>query len=80
MCGAIFAIFFVPELKGRSLEETDELFDMNLWAWQFHNAKTIGIGARITQLEEGNVVAAVPGTDSPRPHDEKAEIEHALEV
>ena len=49
-----FAVFFVPELKGRSLEETDELFEMRLWAWQFNKAKTAGVGARIAQLEQGN--------------------------
>lgn len=50
----LFAIFFVPELTGRSLEEVDELFDANLWAWQFKSYQTSGIGHRITQLEEHN--------------------------
>ena len=27
----IFAVFFVPELKGRSLEEVDELFERQVW-------------------------------------------------
>ena len=49
-----FAIIFVPELKGRSLEETDELFEMRLWAWQFNTAQTSGVGARIARLEQGN--------------------------
>jgi hypothetical protein len=30
----LFAIIFVPELKGRSSDEIDELFKANLWAWQ----------------------------------------------
>lgn len=48
----IFAILFVPELKGRSLEEVDELFEANLWAWQFSKYETTGIGSRITRLED----------------------------
>lgn len=47
----IFAIFFVPELKGRSLEEVDELFEAKLWAWQFDKYQTEGVGSRIAYLE-----------------------------
>ncbi|KAJ5263518.1 general substrate transporter [Penicillium angulare] len=36
----LFAILFVPELKGRSLDEVDELFKANLWAWQFKDYRT----------------------------------------
>ena len=49
----IFFIFFLPELKGRSLEEVDELFERKLWAWQFSKAQTHGIGARIAAMEAG---------------------------
>lgn len=52
----IFGIFFIPELKGRSLEETDELFDAKLkWAWQFSSYKTQGTGARIAALQNDDV-------------------------
>ena len=54
--GIVFAVLFVPELKGRSLEETDELFEMRLWAWQFGKAETTGIGRRIARLEAGESV------------------------
>lgn len=54
--GVIFAVLFVPELKGRSLEETDELFEQRLWAWQFNKAQTTGIGRRIARLEAGESV------------------------
>lgn len=48
----IFAIFFVPELKGRSLEEVDELFEANLWAWQFDKYQTKDLSSRVARLEE----------------------------
>jgi hypothetical protein len=51
--GLIFAVLFVPELKGRSLEETDELFEQRLWAWQFKDAQTTGVGRRIAKLQAG---------------------------
>lgn len=51
----VFAVLCFPELKGRSLEETDELFERRLWAWQFAKAKTTGAGARIHALENGSV-------------------------
>jgi MFS family permease len=48
-----FFIFFTPELKGRSLEEVDELFERKLWPWQFSKAQTHGVGARIAAMEGG---------------------------
>jgi len=52
----IFAILFLPELAGRSLEEVDELFEKPRfrWGWQFKNAQTEGVGHRIAALESGN--------------------------
>ena len=51
--GLLFAIFFLPELRGRSLEEVDELFESPRfrWAWQFKNAQTTGLGARVAQIQ-----------------------------
>lgn len=54
--GVLFAIFFVPELKGRSLEEVDELFEAKIHAWEFKNYQTSGIGHRIAQLEERDAI------------------------
>ncbi|KJY01103.1 hypothetical protein TI39_contig303g00048 [Zymoseptoria brevis] len=54
---ATFGFFFGAELRGRSLEETDELFDHCLWGWQFSKYQSVGIGAKI---------AAVQGSDSVR--------------
>ncbi|CAL5868250.1 uncharacterized protein PFLUO_LOCUS2474 [Penicillium psychrofluorescens] len=47
----LFGIFFTPELKGRSLEEVDELFEAKLHAWQFKDFQTSGAGHRLTELE-----------------------------
>jgi hypothetical protein len=49
----IFAIFWVPELRGRSLEEVDELFETPKWGWQYAKVKTSGVGAAIARLEGG---------------------------
>ncbi len=55
----LFGIFLIPELKGRSLEETDELFDAGLmWGWQFPSYKTSGAGARLAALERDDTMTA----------------------
>lgn len=53
--GLLFAIFIVPELRGRSLEEVDELFERPKWGWQYASIKTSGYGAAITQIQQGNL-------------------------
>ena len=42
---------YSPELRGRSLEEVDELFEAGLQAWQFSSYKTRGTGALIAALQ-----------------------------
>ncbi|KAK3690548.1 general substrate transporter [Podospora appendiculata] len=39
ICG-IFYFLFLPELKGRTLEEIDELFERRVPAWKFKSTKT----------------------------------------
>lgn len=53
----LFGIFFTPELKGRSLEEVDELFETKLQAWQFKDLQTSGAGHRLTELERHDRIA-----------------------
>ncbi|GFZ46602.1 hypothetical protein JCM24511_03822 [Saitozyma sp. JCM 24511] len=72
----IFSIFFVPETKGRSLEELDEMFEAKLWAWQFSRYETKGVGHAIAELEadkagKENLVLDVLGV-----HDDKNVPEH----
>ncbi|OCF39373.1 hypothetical protein I317_06858 [Kwoniella heveanensis CBS 569] len=51
--GFIYAVLLLPELRGRSLEEVDELFENPRfrWGWQYQGVKTTGIGAEIANLE-----------------------------
>lgn len=48
---AIWVIFMIPELKGRSLEELDELFEKKVSVWRFGSYQTEGLGAQVRQLE-----------------------------
>ena len=45
---------------------------MKLWAWQFSSAKTMGIGRRIAELEEGHAEATMD-TKQPQPEQEGPE-------
>ncbi|KAL6243838.1 maltose permease [Rhinocladiella similis] len=53
---AIWAIFGLPELKGRSLEELDELFEVKppLAAWKFTKYQTTGFGRLVREIELGH--------------------------
>lgn len=37
----VFAVFFIPETKDRSLEEIDEMFMVGLPAWKFKGSSAI---------------------------------------
>lgn len=52
---AVWGWFFFPELKGRSLEEVDELFDAHIWAWQFGKYQTVGAAGLLTQVENEGI-------------------------
>ncbi|WVQ65533.1 hypothetical protein V865_003192 [Kwoniella europaea PYCC6329] len=59
--GLLYAIFLLPELRGRSLEEVDELFEKPRfrWGWQYKGVVTTGVGAQIANLESHNAAAAM---------------------
>ena len=50
---AVFwVLWMIPETKGRSLEELDEMFQANLKTRQFKKYTCTGLGAQLTSLEE----------------------------
>ncbi|KAJ4299246.1 hypothetical protein N0V90_004490 [Kalmusia sp. IMI 367209] len=49
--GAVWVWFCMPELKGRNLEEIDELFEARLPAWRFEKYETTGISHDIGALQ-----------------------------
>jgi hypothetical protein len=51
--GAVWAWFFMPELKGRSLEDIDELFDAGLPAWKFKQYECTGINREVLEGYRG---------------------------
>ena len=50
----VFGLFVIPELKGRSLEEVDELFEARLPAWKFASYRTQGTNAKIAALQNND--------------------------
>lgn len=50
--GAIWVWFFMPELKGRGLEEIDELFSAKLPAWRSKEFVGSGLGGAISNEKE----------------------------
>ncbi|EHL01872.1 putative High-affinity glucose transporter RGT2 [Glarea lozoyensis 74030] len=52
-----FVIFYVPELKGRSLEELDDMFQQKVSVFKFGKYRSVqGIGTIITQTEKKDAV------------------------
>ena len=47
----LWAFFFLPELKGRSLEELDEMFAARVPTSKFSRYVCSGIGADVTRLD-----------------------------
>lgn len=56
---SIWCWFFMPELKGRNLEEIDQLFEAGLPAWKFRKYQTEGISHDLAVLEHEGGVAKV---------------------
>ncbi|OBT77674.1 hypothetical protein VF21_03693 [Pseudogymnoascus sp. 05NY08] len=49
--GAVWVWFCMPELKGRNLEEIDQLFDANIPAWKFSSFETQGMSHDMSLFE-----------------------------
>lgn len=58
-----FVYFVVPEMKGRSLEELDEMFHSGVPAWRSKNFVSTGLGAQITSIQNTNSDRLVVGKD-----------------
>ncbi|GME57872.1 putative high-affinity glucose transporter protein [Neofusicoccum parvum] len=50
----VFVYLVVPEMRGRSLEELDEMFQAGVPAWRSRKFKGTGIGARVTAVQNAN--------------------------
>lgn len=55
--GAVWVWFCMPELKGRNLEEIDQLFDAKIPAWKFGSFETKGLSHEIAMLQAGDITA-----------------------
>lgn len=53
----VWASFFFPELKGRTLEEIDDLFAAKLPAWRFKGYETHGTARYLADLENEKEVS-----------------------
>lgn len=50
----MFVYLVVPEMRGRSLEELDEMFQAGVPAWRNRKFRGTGIGARVTAVQNAN--------------------------
>lgn len=55
LVAAAFIYFFLPEVKGRTLEEIDEMFEQRLPARKFETYKCVGPAALEATLKKGKV-------------------------
>ncbi|KAI4602587.1 hypothetical protein KJ359_007803 [Pestalotiopsis sp. 9143b] len=56
--GALWIWLCMPELKGRNLEEIDQLFDANLPAWKFASYETTGMSHDLATFENSKDIKA----------------------
>lgn len=61
--GALWVLICMPELKGRSLEEIDQLFDAKLPAWKFASFQTTGLSHEIAVLQKDGYEAGMVKSD-----------------
>ncbi|KAI1266295.1 general substrate transporter [Xylariaceae sp. FL1019] len=52
---SVWVWFFMPELKGKALEEIDQLFEAKIPAWRFHKHETTGLSHDVAVLESGKI-------------------------
>ena len=59
--GAAWVLLFMPELKGRNLEEIDQLFNARIPAWKFSNFETTGLTHDVAVIAAGGSKADAAG-------------------
>ncbi|KAJ5151075.1 Maltose permease [Penicillium canariense] len=57
LIAATFIFFFLPEVKGRTLEEIDEMFEQRLPAWKFSSYQCVGLTALEETLKGSGILA-----------------------
>ncbi|TPX19111.1 uncharacterized protein E0L32_011184 [Thyridium curvatum] len=60
--GSVWVWFSMPELKGRNLEEVDQLFEANIPAWKFTDYETTGLTHDVSAMEQGISPSKIAGT------------------
>lgn len=76
--GAVFVFFCLPELKGRSIESMDNLFERSIWSMWRHAYPTeeekVRAGVQelmVSKLDDEETTG--PGKDRPTAHVENAQ-------
>lgn len=64
---AVWIAFMLPEMKGRSLEELDEIFEKGVSVWKFGSYVGDSYGARLTQVEAAAAVDVLEGMKPSEP-------------
>ena len=70
----LFVLFYLPELKGRSLKELNELFQKRVGVWKFGKYQTEGVGAQIRIIEAKMPISSAKDGDEPRSEKEAADV------
>jgi SP family sugar:H+ symporter-like MFS transporter len=60
----LFVFFYIPELKGRTIEELDEMFDKKVSVWSFGKYERTGVGRRIMEIEDLSEVPVIQGKET----------------
>ena len=54
--GAVWTFYFVPELKGRALEEIDEMFQQKIPSRKFKEYQVTGVASLVEVMEQNGTI------------------------